>query len=199
LIAAPEMRVKGWALSALFLALGLTMFVFVRLVWTVRSWSQLPLWARLRAYPWKSLPRKILRKFLAIVLSVLFLAISLLFLAYSSTEIITTTMGVNAQIADVSSLPKTPIGKYRLIYEGAGLFKTTVEKDQNQFSGVFCLYPAWPNYLEPQKGDAVMVWPAEKPFVAAPEMKGKAWIVSVFFLIIGLVMFEFFLLAWTIH
>lgn len=156
-------------------------------------------WSKLRAYSWSLLPSKILRKILALILSFLFLAISLLFLGYAAIEIITNTVGVSAQVADVSSLPKTPVGKYRLAYEGAGLFKTAVEKEHVEYQGVYCLYPAWPNYTEPNWGDQVKVWPVNKPLVAAPQMFGKGWIVSVFFLFVGLVLFEFFLLAWTIH
>jgi len=96
-------------------------------------------------------------------------------------------------------LSDTPVGKYRLVYEGTGLFKAAVIKDHVEYKNVYCLYPAWPNYAEPTLDDMVKVWPAKKPLIAAPEMQGKGWIVSVFFLLVGLVMFEFFILAWTIH
>jgi hypothetical protein len=154
---------------------------------------------KLRAYSWSALPSKVFRKILAIILSLLFLIVSLLFLGYSAIQIITNTVGIQAQVADVSSLPNTPVGKYRLVYEGAGLFKAAVVKDHVEYEGVYCLYPAWPNYTEPNMGDQVKVWPEKKPLVAALPMQGKGWIVSVFFLFVGLVMFEFFLLAWTIH
>jgi hypothetical protein len=166
---------------------------------TLPSWPKWPFLAKLRAYPWKALPRKILLKILALILSVLFLAISLLFLTYSFIEITTNTLGVSAQVADGSSLPNTPVGKYRLVYEGAGLFKAAVIKDHVEYKGVYCLYPAWPNYIEPALDDFVKVWPANKPLIAAPEMQGKGWMVSIFFLMVGLIMFEFFILAWTIH
>jgi hypothetical protein len=155
--------------------------------------------AKLRAYPWKSLPRKILRKVLAIILSLLFLIISLLFLGYSGVQILTNSSGVDATVADLSTLPKTPVGKYRLIYEGAGLFRGAIERNENKFDNIYFVYPAWPNYEEPSTGQAVKVWPAERPLVAALQMTGLAWIVAIFGLIVGLVMFEFFLLAWTIH
>jgi hypothetical protein len=166
---------------------------------TLPSFPKWPIMDKIRSYSWASLPRRILRKILAMILSILFLAVSLLFLAYSTIQITANTLGVNAQIADVSGLPNTAVGKCRLVYEGAGMYKVAVGKNRIEYSGVYCLYPAWPNHMEPNTGDWVKVWPAEKPFIAAPEMRGKGWILSVLVLIIGLAMFEFFLLAWTIH
>jgi hypothetical protein len=171
----------------------------ISISWPKFTWPQFTFLAKVRAYPWKSLPRRILRQVLALILSVLFLAISLLFLGYAGVHILTNSLGVEAQVADMSSLPNTPIGKYRLVYEGAGLFKGAVEKDGKKYDGIYYLYPAWPNYTEPAGGEKVLIWPAQKPLVAALPMTGRGWIVSIFFLVIGLVMFEFFLLAWTIH
>ncbi len=158
-------------------------------------------WEKMKAYPYKSLPRRILRQILAIILSLLFLAISLLFLGYSGSQILTNSLGVDATVADMTTLPNTPlgIGQYQLVYEGAGVFKGAVDKDGKEFENVYFVYPAWPNYTAPANGEAVKVWPTQRPYVAALEMKGRGWIVSIFFLIVGLVMFEFFLLAWTIH
>ena len=163
------------------------------------SWPKLSFVAKLRAFRWKALPQIIFKKFLAVILSIFFLAVSFLFLGYSFIEITTNTVGVNAQVADVSILPNILVGKHRLGYERAGLFKAIVVEDGVEYKNVFCLYPAWPNHVEPTVDNFVKVWPEKRPFIAATSMQGIGWIVSVFFLMVGLVMFEFFLLAWTIH
>ena len=163
------------------------------------TWPKWTFLAKLRAFPWKSLPRMILRKVLALVLSLLFLAISLLFLSYSGIQILTNSMGADATVSDLSSLPNTPVGKYRLVYQGAGIYQGAVDKGGKVYDHIYYVYPAWPSQASPDYGQAVKVWPAQRPYVAALEMTGRGWIVAIFFLIIGLVMFEFFLLAWTIH
>jgi hypothetical protein len=106
---------------------------------------------------------------------------------------------VNAQVVDVSSLPEILIGKYRFGCGGIGLFKAAAIKDHVEYKNIFCLYPAWPNHVEPAVDDFVKVWPEKKPFIATTPMQGMGWIISVFFLMVGLVMFEFSLLSWTIH
>jgi hypothetical protein len=163
------------------------------------SWPKWSFITKLRFFSWKSLPGIIFKKFLATILSIFFLAISLLFLGYAFIEITTNTVGVNAQMADVSNLPNAHVGKYQFGCEGTGLFKTIVIKDHVEYKGVFCLYPAWPNHVEPTINDFVKVWPEKKPIIAATPMQSMGWIVSIFFLVIGLVLLEFFLLAWTIH
>jgi hypothetical protein len=127
------------------------------------------------------------------------LAISFLFLGYAFIEITTNTVGVNAQVVDVSNLPNLHVGKCHFGFEGTGLFKSAVIKDHVEYKSVFCLYPAWPNHVEPTINDFVKVWPEKKPIIAATPMQSMGWIVAVFFSMVGLVMFEFFLLAWTIH
>jgi hypothetical protein len=163
------------------------------------SWPKLSFVAKLRAFPWKELPRILFKKFLAVILSIFFLTVSFLFLGYAFIEITANTVGMNAQVADVSTLPHILVGKHRLGYERAGLFKATVIEDGVEYRNVFCLYPAWPNHVDPAVDNFVKVWPEKRPFIAAGTMQGMGWIVSVFFLMVGLVMFEFFLLAWTIH
>jgi hypothetical protein len=163
------------------------------------SWPKWFFITKLRLFPWKSLPRFIFKKILAVILSIFFLVVSLLFLGYGFIEITTNTMGVNAQMVDISNLPKMYIGKHQFGCGGTGLFKSTVIKDHVEYKGIFCLYPAWPNHIEPTINDFVKVWPEKKPIIAATPMQSMGWIVSVFFLMVGLVMFEFFLLAWTIH
>jgi len=163
------------------------------------SWSKWSFAAKLRAFPWKSFPGIIFRKVLAIIISIFFLVISFLFLSYAFIEITTNTVGINAQMMDVSHVPNIHIGKYQFACEGTGLFKSTVIEDRIEYKNVFCLYPARPNHVEPTADDFVKVWPEKKPFIAAAKMQSMGWIVSFFFLVVGLVMFEFFLLAWTIH
>jgi len=150
-------------------------------------------------FSWKSLFRIIFHKVLAIILSILFLTISCLFLGYAFVDIITNAAGINAQMMSVSNVTHVHIGKYQFGCKGTGLFKSTVIQNHVEYKGVFCLYPTWPNHVEPIVDDVVRVWPTKKPFVAAAPMQGMDWIVSFFFLMIGLVMFEFFILAWTIH
>jgi len=163
------------------------------------SWPQWVYMTKLRAFPWKSLPQTILRKVLAVILSILFLAISLLFLGYAFIEITANTAGVSVQVADISSFHNIPVGKHQLRYKTVGLFKVVVIKDHIEYKDVICLYPAWPNHVEPMVDDLVKVWPEKKPLIAATQIGVQGWIVSVFFLMVGLAMFEFFLLAWTIH
>jgi hypothetical protein len=155
--------------------------------------------AKFQAFSRKALPEIIFNKILVVVLSIFFLVISFLFLGYAFIEITTNTVGVNAQVADVSTFPHILVGKHRFGYERVGLFKATVIEDSIEYRDVFCLYPAWPNHVDPAVDNFVKVWPEKRPFIAATSMQGMGWIVSVFFLMVGLVMFEFFLLAWTIH
>ncbi len=120
--------------------------------WPKFTWPKFTLFVKIWAYPWKSLPGRILRQILALILSVLFLAISLLFLGYAGVHILSNSLGVEAEVADMSSLPNTPVGKYRLVYEGAGLFKGAVDMNGKKHDGIYYLYPAWPNYTEPVGG-----------------------------------------------
>ncbi len=185
-------------LESLILFFGVTMTIRFKLI-SRFSWPKWSFRAMLSDFSWKSLFRVIFHKVLAVILSIFFLTVGFLFLGYAFIEIITNTAGIHAQMMDVSNVPHMHIGKYQFGCEGTGLFKTKVIQDHVEYKGVFCLYPAWPNHIEPTVDDVVRVWPTKRPFVAAAPMQDMGWIVSVFFLMIGLVMFEFFILAWTIH
>jgi hypothetical protein len=198
LIAATQMQVLGWIMSVFFLMAGLVMIINLKSISRL-AWTQQALVSELRDFHWKSLLRIILLNVLVVILSVLFLTVSFLFLGYAFIEITTNTAGVYAQVADVSSFPNTSLGKYRLVYEDAGLFKAAIVKDHVEYKNVICLYPAWPNHTQPTLDDMVKVWPKNNPLISAIPMQVLGWIVSVFFLMVGLAMFEFFLLAWTIH
>ncbi len=198
LIAAAPMRVRGWIVSVFFLMVGLVMIINLRSVSRL-LWSPWAFATELRAFSWKSFFWTILLNVLVFILSVLFLAVSFLFLGYAFIEITANTAGADAQVADVFGFPSTSVGKYHLVYEEAGLFKATVVKDDVEYKNIICLYPAWPNHAQPTQNDMVKVWPKNKPFLAATPMQVPGWMVSVFFLMVGLAMFEFFLLVWTIH
>jgi ABC-type antimicrobial peptide transport system permease subunit len=197
-VAAAPMRVQGWMVLVFFLVVGLA--ILINLKSTTRFlWSQESFAAELGDYTWKSLLRIILLKVLVVILSILFLILSFLFLSYAFIEITANTAGVSAQVADVSSFHNMPVGKHRLRYETVGLFKAVVIKDNVEYKDVICLYPAWPNHVDPAMENMVKVWPEKKPLVAATQMQVLGWVVSFFFLLVGLAMFEFFLLVWTIH
>lgn len=196
-IAAAPMGVQGWILSVFFLIAGLAILVdfksISRLLW---SGSFTAGWG---GYTWKSLLRLMLLNVLAVTLSILFLVLSFLFLGYAFIEITANTAGVSAQVTDVACFPDIAVGKHRLGFETVGLFKAVVIKDDVEYKNVICLYPAWPNHVDPAKESLVKVWPEKKPLIAATQLQVLGWVVSVFFLLVGLAMFEFFLLAWTIH
>lgn len=198
LIAAAPIAVRGWIVSAFFLIIGLAIIINFKSI-LLLSWPQWAFATKLRAFQWKSLLRIILLNVLAVILSILFLVLSFLFLGYAFIQITANTAGVSAQVADVSSFHNISVGKHRLRYETVGLFKAVVIKDNVEYKDVICLYPAWPNHADPATADMVKVWPEKKPLIAAIPMQVLGWVVSFLFLLVGLAMFEFFLLAWTIH
>jgi len=198
LIAATPMGVQGWIVSVFFLIAGLAIIINFKSILLI-SWPPWAFVAQRGSYTWKSLLRIILLKVLAVILSILFLVLSFLFLGYAFIEITANTAGVSAQVADVSRFHDISAGKHRLRYETAGLFKAAVIKDNVEYKDVICLYPAWPNHVDPAAEGMVKVWPEKKPLIAATPMQVLGWVVSLFFLLVGLAMFEFFLLAWTIH
>ena len=63
---------------------------------------------------------------------------------------------------------------------------------------IYCLYPAWPDQLEPQAGDIIRVWPAKKPLFGEPLTDGWGWFILGTIFVVGLVLVEFAFLALTV-
>src|SRR5580658_2441531 len=151
--------------------------------------------------------RLVLVKLLGGLLAAVFLFIALFFLAYPLISLVTTQGGQDAKVAYVSN----HIGKLKTGCRIGGLFQVGV--DHSNFSGpkkkgetnlkspgdkIYCLYPAWPDQLEPQSGDVIRVWPAKKPLFAEPLTDGWGWFILGTIFVVGLVLVEFAFLALTV-
>lgn len=156
----------------------------------------------------KSFLRLIIVKSLGVVLAAVFFFIAVFFLAYPLISLITTQGGMDGKVASVFN----HIGKLKTGCRVGGLFQVSVENQnllvQKKRKGeanpkasgdkIFCLYPAWPDQLEPQSGDIIRVWPAKKPLFGAPLTDGWGWFVLGTIFIVGLVLLEFAFLALTV-
>ncbi len=156
---------------------------------------------------WKSLLRLILVKSFGIVLAVVFFCISAYFLAYPLISLVTSQGGIDAKVASVFN----HIGKVKTGCRVGGLFQVSVEnqkileqKKKSEYNlrssadKIYCLYPAWPDQLEPQSGDIIRVWPAKKPLFGAPLIDGWGWFILGTIFVVGLVLLEFAFLALTV-
>jgi hypothetical protein len=63
---------------------------------------------------------------------------------------------------------------------------------------IYCIYPAWPDQLQPLQGDMIRVWPAKKPLFGAPATEGWGWFIAGTIFVLGLVALEFAFLAITV-
>jgi len=147
------------------------------------------------SFNWKDLPRIIALKFAGVVLAVVFLGLGLIFVTYPLVALVVSRGGDEAQIVTVSN----HVGKARTGFRVGGVFTASVKIDKKTYDEVYCLYPAWPDQLEPSKGDWILVWPEKKPLVGAPETEGWGWFILGTLFIFGLVFFEFAFLSLTLH
>ena len=128
-------------------------------------------------------------------MAVVFLGLALLFLLYPVFSIVTCRGGDEAMVQTISN----HMGKIQTGCRVGGLFDLTVRIDKKNYEHVYCLYPAWPDQLEPAHGDYIQVWPAKKPLLGAPLTEGWGWLILGTVFIFGLVFLEFGFLALTLR
>jgi len=151
---------------------------------------------------WKSVLSSILKKMIGLLVALILLPVALFFLSYPVVCLITTQGGEDAKVAQVSD----HAGKIKTGCRVGGLFIVATEKpglkkgstakaafDQN----IYCLYPIWPDQLQPSKGDVLRVWPAKKPLLGEPSTEGWGWFIAGTVFVLGLVTVEFIFLALT--
>ncbi len=152
---------------------------------------------------WKSALRIVLMKTLGVLLAVIFLPIALLFLAYPVIALATTHGGEDAKVVSVSD----HFNKMKTGCRIGGLFTVSTEPQETQKilkhkagpdKNIYCLYPVWPDQLQPLKGDIIRVWPVKKPLLGAPSTEGWGWFIAGTIFVLGLVMLEFMFLAITL-
>lgn len=156
--------------------------------------------AAVRAYHWHALPRKTLRRIIGFIVSVLFLGMAVLFIGYSAVQLTTFFKGSEAKVERAYAVSARPVQKFNfdLHYDRFGVYEVDVFQNGEPFPSVYAFYPAWPESIQPQGGDIIRVWPGGHPKVGAPDLTGWGWIIVVAFILIGLVMLEFALLALAI-
>src|SRR5579883_3086526 len=121
-------------------------------------------------FNWKSVLRTVFIKAIGLLLAILLLPVALFFLSYPLIALATTQGGEDAKVAIVSD----HFNKFKTGCRIGGLFTVATEKagakkeahhkvELNQ--NVYCLYPVWPDQLQPSKGDVIRVWPAKKPLL----------------------------------
>lgn len=155
-------------------------------------------------FNWKTILRLIFMKIAGILLALVFLPIALLFVSYPAIALVTMHGGKDARVVKVSDHLKP---KWQTGFRVGGLFMIATEntgggKSAYSKSGldenIYCLYPAWPDQLQPLKGDEIRVWPSKKPLVGAPVTEGWGWFLMGTVFVLGLVMLEFTFLALTL-
>jgi hypothetical protein len=145
---------------------------------------------------WKNSLRLIALKLLGGVLAVVFLGMSLIFIGYPVVSLVVNRGGDEGQIVSVSNC----VGKARTGFRVGGIFTASVKIDKKTYGDVYCLYPAWPDQLEPTKGDYILVWPEKKPLLGVPETREAwGWFILGTLFIFGLVFLEFAFLSLTLH
>ena len=142
----------------------------------------------------KTAVRFIALKIIGVILSVVFLFLAALFLAYAASSTATTVKGKDARVTVISG----KVGGHCTSFRLGGLFDVTAEMDKQKFEKIYCLYPAWPDVLQPVKGDVIRVWPAKQPVVGAPAVDGWGWFIVGTFFVLGLLFLEFAFLVLTI-
>lgn len=159
------------------------------------------------SFNWKSLLRFIVVKTLGVVLAIVFFFIAVLFLAYPLISLVTGQGGKDAKVSAVFN----HIGKLKTGCRVGGLFQVNVDNQNSSApkkkglsnskssnDKIYCLYPAWPDQLEPQNGDAIQVWPAKKPLLGEPLTDGWGWFILGTIFVVGIVLLEFSFLALTV-
>ena len=154
----------------------------------------------------KSFLRLIFVKSLGVVLALIFFFIAAFFLAYPLISLVTSHGGMDAKVASVFN----HVGKLKTGCRIGGLFQVSIENQnfseqkktetnrKSSSNKIYCLYPAWPDQLEPQSGDVIRVWPAKKPLFGAPSTDGWGWFILGTIFVVGLVLLEFAFLALTV-
>jgi hypothetical protein len=156
----------------------------------------------------KSLLRLIIVKLLGGLLAVLFFFVALFFLAYPLISLVSSQGGQDAKVVAVFN----HVGKLKTGCRVGGLFQVTAEgqnlsgpqkkkgaaNSNNPGNKIYCLYPAWPDQLEPQSGDMIRVWPSKKPLFGAPPTDGWGWFILGTIFLVGLVLVEFAFLALSV-
>jgi hypothetical protein len=160
------------------------------------------------SFNWKSILRLIVVKSFGVALAIVFFFIATFFLAYPLIALVTSQGGTDGKVTSVFN----HIEKLKTGCRVGGLFQVSIENQnlsgQKKQKGesnlkassdkIYCLYPAWPDQLEPQSGDTIRVWPAKKPLFGAPLTDGWGWFILGTIFVVGLVLLEFAFLALTI-
>jgi hypothetical protein len=144
---------------------------------------------------WKETLRLVSLKIIGVVLAVVFLVVALILVAYPVVSVVTYRGGDEAKIQSASN----HMGKIRTGCRVGGLFDVTLKLDKKYYDHVYCLYPAWPDQLEPTTGDYIQVWPAKKPLLGAPATEGWGWFILGMMFIFGLISLEFCFLSLTLR
>jgi len=139
--------------------------------------------------------RFIFMKIIGLVLTLVFLILALVCLGYVFTFSMATYKGKEAKIISVSK----SLGKHKTSCRVGGLFKVDTQTGKGEISTkdskIYCMYPAWPDQLEPANGDSIKVWPAKKPLLGAPIVEGWGWFIIGSVFILGLMFLEFAFLS----
>jgi hypothetical protein len=152
---------------------------------------------------WKKVLRLIFVKFFGALLAIVFLFFALWFISYPLLSFATTQGGADAKVTAVSDR----FNKMKTGCRVGGLFTVSVEMSTEKmgahsknlaYDKIYCLYPVWPDQLQPDKGNLIRVWPAKKPLFGEPLTDGWGWFIVGTVLVVGLLMLEFSFLALTI-
>jgi len=152
---------------------------------------------------WKTVLKLVLVKLFGFLLAVVFLFFALWFISYPLLSFATTQGGADAKVTAVSDR----FNKIKIGCRVGGLFTISAEMPTEKTSGhpkntvyekIYCLYPVWPDQLQPDKGNSIRVWPAKKPLFGEPLTDGWGWFIVGTVLVVGLLMLEFAFLALTI-
>jgi hypothetical protein len=142
-------------------------------------------------------------KTLGVILCLLFLFAGITLLAFPLIALVTSQGGEDGKVVAVSDHSHGCHTGTRV----GGLFTLSITNSEDLapkqkpqvFPNVYGLYPAWPDHLEPVKGDTVRIWPGKKPLLAMPVIEGWGWILLGTVLVVGLIFLEFSLLSLTLR
>jgi hypothetical protein len=144
---------------------------------------------------WKTLARRVLTKSIGVVLALLFVGTAAVLLAGPAISLMATRHGQEVEIVSISN----QVGKIKTACEKGGLFKVSAKSDGQKFSGIYCLYPAWPDHLKPSAGDVIRIWPSSNPRVGSVPIFGLGWMMIGATFLTGLVILEFAFLSLTVR
>lgn len=147
------------------------------------------------SFNWKTPMRFISMKLVGVILGVIFLALAVLFTSFPVISLLVSRGGDEAKIQTVSN----HLGKIQTGCRAGGLFAVGVKIGNKLSNQVYCLYPAWPDQLEPTPGDYIQVWPEKKPLLGVPYTEGWGWFILGTLFIFGLIFLEFAFLSLTLR